>query len=97
MKSWLIGGLAIVNVLLFITWITRTAPQSAAIAQASRPGDYVMIPGEVIGGGGTSVVYLVDTTNGTLAAVAYDNNDLLAMPPIDLSRVFQEGDRGGRR
>jgi hypothetical protein len=57
-----------------------------------RPADYIMIPGE-IQSGSQAVVYIVDTTNGQLGAMAYDDaqHRLDTMSPIDLGRVFQAG------
>lgn len=96
MKHLVLWALVGLNALLLVAWVARATAPNAAMAQAGRAGDYVMIPGEVTGGGGTSVVYLVDTTNGTLAAIAYDNNNLAVMPPIDLNRLFEQGARGNR-
>ncbi len=90
MRNVALWALVVVNALLAVAWVMRSTAPNAAMAQAARPGDYVMIPGQVIGGGGSSVVYLVDTTNGTLSAVSYDGRENLAvMPPIDLTRLFE--------
>ena len=57
-----------------------------------------MIPAEVAGGR-TGVVYVVDTTNGFLGAMAYDdaNRVIAVMPPLDLNRIFAAGAGGGAR
>src|SRR5438552_2169352 len=66
--------------------------QAAGGAGVRRPADYIMIPGEV-NGGSSAVVYMIDTSNGLLGAMTYDdsNRALNTMPPIDLSRVFEVG------
>ncbi len=58
-------------------------------AARPRPGEYIMIPGEVTGGS-SSVVYLIDAANRQLGALAYDDTQkqLNVMPPIPLDRVF---------
>ena len=50
-----------------------------------------------VSSGVSGVVYIVDTTNGYLSAMAFDDTrgELSAMPRIDLARCF-EGGRGGR-
>jgi hypothetical protein len=88
---WFLAGL---NVLLVMTLAARmsSSSENTAIAQVSRPADYIMIPGEVSGGSG-AVVYMIDTTNGLLGAMTYDDSQkkLNAMQPIDLKRVFEGG------
>jgi len=104
MKTTLIWGLAILNALLCAALLNRVSAPNAAMAQnrpaeprpeaarPARPGDYLMIPGEVTGGS-TSVVYVLDTTNGLLGAMAYDDTvkQLQSMPGrIDLTQVFSQ-------
>ena len=87
---WALAGL---NVLLVMTLAARLTSDNTAHAQGvKRPGDYVMIPGEV-SGGASAVVYLVDTGSGMLGAITYDDaqKQLNTMPPIDLARVFDTG------
>ncbi|MEA2708878.1 MAG: Cys-tRNA(Pro)/Cys-tRNA(Cys) deacylase [Phycisphaerales bacterium] len=87
---WALAGL---NVLLVMTLAARLTSDNAAHAQAAkRPSDYIMIPGEV-GGGSSAVVYMIDTGNGLLGAMTYDDSrkELNTMAPIDLSRVFEAG------
>src|SRR4051812_8170423 len=66
------------------------AAGAGAAGASRRPGDYLMIPGEVPGGT-QSLVYIVDTTNGWLGAIAYDDtrNAIDVMPRIDLNRAFE--------
>ena len=95
MKNRILWALAGLNVLLVMTLAGRLTSDNAAHAQAKRTSDYIMIPGEV-GGGASAVVYMIDTSNGLLGAMTYDDpqKQLHTMPPIDLARVF-EGAAGG--
>ena len=100
MRRRLFWTLIALNLLLAITLIARITPgggESTAVAQVRRPSDYIMIPGEV-SGGSTAVVYILDTTNGLLGAMAYDDSQkiLNTMPPLDLARVFEVGGGPGR-
>ena len=90
MERRMLWALVVLNVALAATLLMRFGRENTAIAQARRPADYILIPGEVQGGA-SAVVYMVDTTNGWLGAMSYDDgkNVLGTMPPIDLSRVFQ--------
>ena len=95
MRRRVFWTLIALNLLLAITLIARLTPgggESAAVAQVRRPADYIMIPGEV-SGGAAAVVYIIDTSNGMLGAMAYDDSQKLlnTMPPLDLSRVFEVG------
>ena len=51
------------------------------------------MPGQVTGGGGNEVIYILDETNRMLTARVYDQNKggggFSDMPPIPLDRVFQ--------
>jgi hypothetical protein len=92
MKSTAIWALAALNVLLLIMLVSRGTRENTAIAQnAGRPGDYLMIPGEVVGGT-DAVVYIVDQSSHQLSAMAYDDSTrrLAPMPPLNLDRVFNE-------
>jgi hypothetical protein len=91
--------LVALNVLLVVTLAARWGADNQAMAQVARPArpaDYLMIHGEV-SGGSSAVVYMVDTTNGLLGAMVFDDSAkvLNTMPPIDLARVFDAGP-GGR-
>jgi len=92
MKNRILWALAGLNVLLVMTLAGRLTSDNAAHAQAKRTSDYIMIPGEV-GGGASAVVYMIDTSNGLLGAMTYDDpqKQLHTMPPIDLARVFDGG------
>ena len=96
MKSRTVWALLALNAVLLATLAGRWIKPNTAVANqgAARPGDYVMVPAEVVGGNG-SVVYIVDTTNNQLSAMALDNDRLVNMPPIDLTRVFERGGAAG--
>ena len=74
---------------LALRWIkpqnAMAAPAGAA--GAARPGDYIMVPAEVVGGSST-LIFVVDTSSNQLSGMAFDQNQLRALPPIDLTRVF---------
>src|SRR5438552_13525262 len=92
MKRRILWALATLNLLLAVTLLARITGDNTAVAGVRRPADYIMIPGEV-NGGSSAVVYMIDTSNGLLGAMTYDdsNRALNTMPPIDLSRVFEVG------
>lgn len=94
MRSTLLYALAALNTLLLCTFVARLLPDNHAEAQVRRPGDYLLVPGEVTGAS-AGLVYVLDQTNQALGAFAYDENAraMTAMPPIDLARVFQTGRR----
>jgi hypothetical protein len=96
-KSRIVWALVWVNIVLLVGWAVRlTSPK--AEAQLRRPSDYLMIPGEIIGGN-AAAVYIVDTTQSRLAAVSFDDStgQMAKMPWIDLGQVFQAamGPAGG--
>ena len=96
MRQRILWALVALTVLLVVTLAARLTGDNAAVAQAPggahRPADYIMIPGEVTGGA-SAVVYIIDTSNGLLGAMTYDDStrQLSTMPPIDLARVFEQG------
>jgi hypothetical protein len=98
MKSKLVWALVALNAVLAAALVVRwMKPQNAMAAQAAaaaRPGDYIMVPAEVVGGSST-LIYVVDTSNNQLSGIAFDQNQLVALPPMDLNRVFQAGAAGG--
>ncbi|MCS7032363.1 MAG: hypothetical protein NZ561_00025 [Phycisphaerae bacterium] len=96
MRSTLVWVLVLINLLLLAGLIGRVSRPNAALAQnrpaPARPGDYLMIPGEVTGMP-AAVVYMIDITNGQLGAMVYNDTmkRLEAMPgKIDLAAVFSE-------
>lgn len=101
MKTTVLWTLVVVNALLLGSYLSRFTNAGSAIAQPNRaqparPGDYIMIPGEV-GGGTAGVVYIVDMTNGRLGAMSYDesNRRLVTMQATDLAPIFQRAIGGG--
>ena len=93
MKSKVVYGLVLLNVLLLMSFLARLGRDNTAQAQApARPGDYIMIPGEVTGGN-SGVVYVVDTTHGLLSAITYNETGkkLETMPKLDLGAIFAKG------
>jgi hypothetical protein len=100
MKNTAIACLVVLNALLLAGFLGRaagtfssTAGVAHAQARAARPGDYIMIPGELTAGS-AAVIYVIDQTNGWLSAFAYDdaNKRLDAMPgKIELEQVFRQG------
>jgi hypothetical protein len=93
-KKFVLWALAAVNAALLLSLGMRLSGENAAMGQAAvaparRTADYIMIPGQVASGN-LGVVYLIDTTNGLLGAMAYNDSQhqLDTMTPIDLNRVF---------
>jgi len=92
MKSTVIWSLVGLNLLLAAIVIARAMPETSAHAQIPRPSEYLMIPG-LVSGLPYTVVYILDTTNGSLGGMAYDDSKkrVETMPAIDLRRVFAGG------
>jgi hypothetical protein len=99
MKSRLLWCLIGINIALLAIYFVPRQLQNTAIAQVpgGRPAEYLMLPGEI--GGGRGVAYLIDTSNGMLSAMAFNEatGRVEIMPPTDLVRVFQEGVDAPRR
>jgi len=89
MKSTVLWSLLGLNAVLLFLFAGQFNRLNTAQAQYHRPVDYLMIPGEV-NGGPTALVYIIDTSNGKLGAMAYDDSSrtLQTMPPIDLNRIY---------
>ena len=87
MKNKVIWALAALNVLLALGLLTPLV--APATAQSARPGDYLLIPGEVVGGN-SAVIWMIDSKNQQLSAMTVDENrkQLDMMAPIDLQRLF---------
>jgi hypothetical protein len=90
MKSKVLWALVALNVLLLVALFLPRVSPTAQAAGAPRPGEYIMLPGQVTGGGGNEVIYILDETNRMLTARVYDQNakGFSDMPPILLDRVF---------
>lgn len=99
MKTTVLWALVVINALLLASLIGRFANGNAAMAQparaAARPGDYLMIPGDVVGTS-AGLVFIVDMTNGRLSAMTFDESRrrIDSMQSIDLARVFQQAAGG---
>ena len=97
MKSTAVWALSALNILLLVLLIARTTGGGVAMGQAGRPGDYLMIPGQVIGGN-NAVVYVLDQASHQLTAMSYDDSmkTMSTMAPINIDRAMGGGRRGNR-
>jgi hypothetical protein len=89
MKSTVFWALLGLNAVLLFMYAGQFNRLGTAQAQFRRPADYLLIPGG-ISTGSTSLVYIIDSTNGKLGAMAYDDSShtLQTMPSIDLNRIY---------
>jgi hypothetical protein len=89
MKSTAIWALSALNVLLLVLLVAHTTGESTAIGQVGRPGDYLMIPGQVIGGN-NAVVYVLDQNSHQLTAMSYDDSTkkMDTMAPVNIDRAM---------
>lgn len=89
MKSTVFWALLGLNAVLLFIYAGQFNHLGKAEAQFRRPADYLLIPG-AISTGSTSLVYIIDSTNGKLGAMAYDDSShtLQTMPAIDLNRIY---------
>jgi hypothetical protein len=94
MKSTILWTLVVLNAALALMLIEKHTQGNAAFGQAPavaprRPGDFLLIPGDVTGVS-SGLVYIVDTNNGWLGAMSYDDSShkLGVMPRIDLTKVM---------
>jgi hypothetical protein len=100
LRPVLIVAMVAINALLLLSLATRGSGSAspsfletataANAAQVARPGDYVMIAGEV-NNIPADVVYIIDTANGGVIGVTYNNNQgrLEALAPLNLQRVIE--------
>jgi hypothetical protein len=98
-KSVALWALIALNAVLLVMFVSRMTKPNIAAAQVGRPGDYLMIPGSVVGGV-NDVVYILDQNSHQLSAMSYDpsSNGLVTMkPPRDLDRDFDASGTGRRR
>ena len=98
MKRTLLWALVAINAVLlaalvmpYIKGNTAMAQRAGAAGGGRRP-ELMMIPGQQVGGGANDVVYLIDTANRQVAAVALNSkqNGLDTVAPQDLERVFND-------
>lgn len=94
MKSTVLWALAILNAALICSFLGRMSRDNTVHAAEPkmdrRMGDYLVISGDV-NGTASGVVYVVDTSNELLGAMAYDDtrNTIEVMPTISLKRIFE--------
>ena len=93
---WTLIGLNVVLLAAFTTRMTKSNTANAA-QTGGRPGDYLMIPGTVLGGV-NDVVYVVDQTNHLLSFMSYDDSSksVMTSKPRDLDRDFDAPAARGR-
>lgn len=92
-KHRLVWALCVLNVILVVVLAMRAIGETRAQAQAARRvSDYIMVPAAVLGGT-NGVVYVIDSGNGLMSAMIYDDNrkDISVMPAMDLARLFDSG------
>ena len=101
MKTAVLWALIALNAALLLSLLSQFTRDNTARAQvgaARRPGDYLMINGNIVSGS-AGVVYVVDTVNGQLGAMYFNDSGpgsrIESMPPIDLAGVFQQPLPGG--
>jgi len=96
MKTVAFWVLVAMNLLLLGSFVSKMTKSNTAVAQDNtRPGDYLMIPGSVVGGV-NDVVYVLDQNSHQLSAVSYDDasKKIISMkPPRDLDRDFDFANR----
>jgi len=95
-RSLAVWALVAVNVVLGMSLLARFGKENTAVAQVGRPGDYLVVPGTVVGST-DSVIYLLDMTNGVLGAMSFSapSGQFEFLQPIDLNRLFDEAQRSG--
>ena len=99
MKRTVFWTLVAINVFLLAALVAPYVQPNAAMAQrpgAGRRPQLMMIPASPIGGGNSDIVYLVDTANRRLGAIALNSRGtgLDSLAPQDLNRVFEEREVG---
>ena len=90
MKTVALWALVAINMVLLGSFVSKMTKSNTAQAQAAaRPGDYLMIPGSVVGGV-NDVVYIIDQNSHQLGAMSYDDasKTVINMKPRDLDRDF---------
>ena len=89
MKNKVIWALVALNAALLIGLMAKYTVPTAQAQAPRRPADYLMIGAETQAGV-NGVVFVVDSSNGRLGGLQYDDGQkqLIAMKPIDLNRVF---------
>ena len=92
MKTVALWALVAINIVLLGSFVSKMTRSNTANAQvAARPGDYLMIPGSVVGGV-NDVVYVLDQNSHQLSVMSYDDASKkigYMKPAIDLDRDFR--------
>jgi hypothetical protein len=94
MKSSVLWALVGLNAVLLFMFTGQFNHVKTAEAQIRRPADYLLIPGS-LSTGGQSVVYIIDSTNGQLGGMAYNDGShtLDTMPSINLTALYNSAVR----
>ncbi len=97
MKTVALWTLIAINAVLLAGFVSRMSRPNLAQAQvqSGRPGDYLMIPGNIVGGA-NDVVYVIDQNSHQIGAMTYDDagKRLTPLGPVrDLDRDFDAGRR----
>lgn len=94
MRSKVIWALIALNVVLLAGLIGQWLKPNAAMAQANRPSDYILIPGTVQGSP-AQAVYIIDTQNQLLSARTFNGRGFTDIKPIPLGRILNAAGAGG--
>ncbi|HEV2293814.1 MAG TPA: hypothetical protein VGR35_08150 [Tepidisphaeraceae bacterium] len=94
MKTVILWGLVVLNVLLLAAFVGRLSGSDAAMAQARGRSDYLLIPASIAEDASSAVVYMLDTDNNILGGMTFDDSrkELLTMQPLDIERIFKTGE-----
>ena len=104
MQTKWIWALALLNVFLLVGLVTHWMPTRAdaeigtgngggGSGLGGNPPDFLMIPGDIQGGPGGAVVYIIDQNSGQLTFVQYTGqlggNPVGISQPVDLVRLLK--------
>jgi hypothetical protein len=99
MKNIALWSLILMNAALLAVFASRMTKSNTVQAQAGagRPGDYLMIPGQIVGGV-NDVVYVIDQNSHQLGAISYDDasRTVQLYAPRDMDRDFDAKANTGR-
>ena len=91
--SFLLAALAVLNAALLASLLGRFVPDNTAAAAQAAPSEYIMMPSRPLGLN-QDILYVVDTRNGNMTVVGYNQNGAAGgsmefLPPIPLSQLFR--------
>jgi hypothetical protein len=91
-RSKTLYALVALNAALLVGLVWKMGGENTVHAQRAARGDYVMVPAELTAAT-NGVIYIVDTRNGMLSAMMYDNNKktFMTMAPINVTRILEAG------